>query len=137
MVEDQRGVQVISGGSGLADLANLSDTQRDTLISSLAELEAMADVLIVDTGADIGPNVLQFILAAQELIVVTTPEPTAITDAYSLIKVVSRLSSEVSLKAAGEPGTDCSGGRRDYEQHRRRSAPLPSFGGWQLWLFTV
>lgn len=98
VVEDERGVQVISGGSGLADLANLNDNQRDALIGSLAELETMTDVLIVDTGAGIGPNVLQFILAAQELIVVTTPEPTAITDAYSLIKVVSRLSSEVSLK---------------------------------------
>jgi flagellar biosynthesis protein FlhG len=52
----------------------------------------------VDTGAGIGANVLQFILAAQELIIVTTPEPTAITDAYSLIKVVSRLSSDVALK---------------------------------------
>jgi flagellar biosynthesis protein FlhG len=98
VVDDERGVQVISGGSGLADLANLNDSQRDTLIGSLAELETMADVLLVDTGAGIGPNVLQFILAAQELIVVTTPEPTAITDAYSLIKVVSRLSSDVSLK---------------------------------------
>ncbi|MBV9120269.1 MAG: MinD/ParA family protein [Chloroflexi bacterium] len=92
------GVQVISGGSGLADLANLSDSQRDTLIGSLVELESMADVLLVDTGAGIGANVLQFILAAQELIIVTTPEPTAITDAYSLIKVVSRLSSDVVLK---------------------------------------
>src|SRR5579862_2463639 len=98
VVQGEHGVQVISGGSGLADLANLSDRQRDALIGSLAELESMTDVLLVDTGAGIGPNVLQFILAAQELIVVTTPEPTAITDAYSLIKVVSRLSSDVVLK---------------------------------------
>ena len=98
VVQGDFGIQVISGGSGLADLANLSDTQRDALIGSLAELESMADVLLVDTGAGIGPNVLQFILAAQELIIVTTPEPTAITDAYSLIKVVSRLSSDVPLK---------------------------------------
>jgi flagellar biosynthesis protein FlhG len=98
VVTGENGVQVISGGSGLADLANLSDSQRDSLIGSLAELETMADVLLVDTGAGIGANVLQFILAAQELIIVTTPEPTAITDAYSLIKVVSRLSSDVALK---------------------------------------
>lgn len=98
VVPGEFGVQIISGGSGLADLANLSEEQRDLLIASLAELESMADVLLVDTGAGIGANVLQFILAAQELIIVTTPEPTAITDAYSLIKVVSRLSSDVSLK---------------------------------------
>jgi len=98
VVEAGNGVQVISGGSGLADLANLSDAQRDALIGSLAELESMVDVLLVDTGAGIGPNVLQFILAAQELIIVTTPEPTAITDAYSLIKVVSRLSNDVTLR---------------------------------------
>jgi flagellar biosynthesis protein FlhG len=97
-VPGELGVQVISGGSGLADLANMTDDQRDRLIASLAELESMADVLLVDTGAGIGANVLQFILAAQELIVVTTPEPTAITDAYSLIKVVSRLSSDVTLR---------------------------------------
>ncbi|MGH2366510.1 MAG: MinD/ParA family protein [Chloroflexota bacterium] len=98
VVPAQDGVQVISGGSGLADLANLSDAQREGLIGGLAELEGLADVLLVDTGAGIGPNVLQFILAAQELIIVTTPEPTAITDAYSLIKVVSRLSTDVALK---------------------------------------
>ena len=98
VVQTASGIQVISGGSGLADLANLSETQRETLIGSLAELEGMADMMLVDTGAGIGANVLQFILAAQELIVVTTPDPTAITDAYSLIKVVSRLSSDVALR---------------------------------------
>ncbi|HLQ33706.1 MAG TPA: MinD/ParA family protein [Chloroflexota bacterium] len=98
VVPSEDGVQIISGGSGLVDLANLTEQQRDLLIASLAELETMADVLLVDTGAGIGANVLQFILAAQELIIVTTPEPTAITDAYSLIKVVSRLSSDVVLK---------------------------------------
>ena len=97
-IPGELGVQVISGGSGLTELANLTDEQRDRLIAGMSELETMADVLLVDTGAGIGANVLQFILAAQELIVVTTPEPTAITDAYSLIKVVSRLSSDVSLK---------------------------------------
>ncbi|MHB8620712.1 MAG: MinD/ParA family protein [Chloroflexota bacterium] len=91
-------VGVISGGSGLTELANLNETQRDALIGGLADLESLAEMLLVDTGAGIGPNVLQFILAAQELIVVTTPDPTAITDAYSLIKVVSRLSTEVPLK---------------------------------------
>jgi flagellar biosynthesis protein FlhG len=84
------GVQFVPGASGLARLANLSDFQRAQLVRSLLALESDNDLVIVDCGAGIGPDVLQFACAADTAVVVTAPEPTAITDAYALIKVLSQ-----------------------------------------------
>ena len=75
------GVSVISGGSGFSELANLTDSRRDELLATFATLEGQADVLLLDTGAGISANVLRFVVAAGEALVVTTPEPTAVTDA--------------------------------------------------------
>ena len=82
------GVQLIPGASGLAQMANLNDFQRANLISELTELEADNDVIVVDTGAGIGKNVMTFAVGADTVLVVTTPEPTSITDAYAAIKVL-------------------------------------------------
>lgn len=92
------GVQVIAGGSGIAELANLGDGQRQRFIEKLAALDSLADVVLVDTGAGLSRNVLGFVLASDEVIVVTTPEPTAIADAYATIKVVSRQSPGARLR---------------------------------------
>jgi flagellar biosynthesis protein FlhG len=88
------GFKLIGGASGLARMADLSDDDRQRLVTALAELEEQTDVILIDTGAGISPNVLSFTRAADQVLVVTTPEPTAITDAYAVIKVVSRESSE-------------------------------------------
>src|SRR6202050_5539060 len=74
--------------------ANLSHDDRQRLVSALMELEEQTDVILIDTGAGISPNVLSFTRAADHVLVVTTPEPTAITDAYAVIKVVSRQSND-------------------------------------------
>ena len=95
------GVRVISGGSGFSELANLTDSRRDELLTTFASLEGQADVLLLDTGAGISANVLRFVVAAGEALVVTTPEPTAVTDAYALIKVVSQQTG--GAQAAGHP----------------------------------
>lgn len=84
------GFRLIGGASGLARMADLSDDDRQRLVTALAELEETTDVILIDTGAGISPNVLSFTRAADHVLVVTTPEPTAITDAYAVIKVVSR-----------------------------------------------
>ncbi|MEX0886476.1 MAG: MinD/ParA family protein [Phycisphaeraceae bacterium] len=84
------GFHLIPGASGLAQMAALNDSERDRLLDQLHLLEQAADLLIIDTGAGIGPNVLGFLVAVDEVIVVTTPEPTAITDAYALIKTLTR-----------------------------------------------
>lgn len=80
----------ISGGSGIASLSNLSREDLTVIIQNLAELDAIADVVIIDTGAGISDSVLEFLVASGEIILVTTPEPTSITDSYSLIKALNR-----------------------------------------------
>jgi flagellar biosynthesis protein FlhG len=90
MVEAPGGFKLIGGASGLARMADLTDVDRQRLIDSLAELESRTDVILIDTGAGISPNVLSFTRCADQILVVTTPEPTAITDAYAVIKVISR-----------------------------------------------
>jgi len=90
MVDGPGGFRLIGGASGLARMADLSDYDRQRLVTALAELEARTDVILIDTGAGISPNVLSFTRCADQVLVVTTPEPTAITDAYAVIKVISR-----------------------------------------------
>jgi len=84
------GVGFISGGSGIAGLSNLSRDYLIYIIQNLAQLDAIADVIIVDTGAGISDAVLEFLVASGEILLVTTPEPTSITDSYSLLKALNR-----------------------------------------------
>ncbi|HQJ41407.1 MAG TPA: MinD/ParA family protein, partial [Exilispira sp.] len=91
------GIKIIAGASGFSQLANLNDEQRDTFIQSLSELET-ADVIIIDTGAGVSNNVLSFILAADETIIITTPETTSITDAYGIIKSIYSLEKDIPIK---------------------------------------
>lgn len=83
-------VGFISGGSGIAGLSNLSREYLVYIIQNLAELDTIADIIIVDTGAGISDAVLEFLVASGEILLVTTPEPTSITDSYSLLKALSR-----------------------------------------------
>ncbi len=83
-------VGFISGGSGIAGLSNLGKDYLSYIIQNLTELDAIADIIIVDTGAGISDAVLEFLVASGEILLVTTPEPTSITDSYSLIKALHR-----------------------------------------------
>ena len=92
-------VGFISGGSGIAGMSNLSKDYLNYIIKNLSELDEMADIIIVDTGAGISDAVLEFLVASGEILLVTTPEPTSITDSYSLVKALNRhprYSKEVS-----------------------------------------
>lgn len=80
----------ISGGSGIVGMANLNRDYLNYIIQNLVELDSMADVIIVDTGAGISDAVLEFLVASNDVLLVTTPEPTSITDAYSLLKALNR-----------------------------------------------
>ena len=82
-------VGFISGGSGIVGMANLSRDYLVYIIRNLAQLDAIADIIIVDTGAGISDAVLEFLVASGEILLVTTPEPTSITDSYSLLKSLS------------------------------------------------
>ena len=78
----------ISGGSGIVGLNNLNRDQLTFLIKSLTELDQLTDVVIIDTGAGISDSVLEFVLASPEVLLVTTPEPSSLTDSYSLMKAL-------------------------------------------------
>lgn len=93
-------VGFISGGSGITGLANMDRDSLGYIIQNLAELDAIADVIIIDTGAGISDTVLEFLVASGEILLVTTPEPTSITDSYSLIKALQmniRFNSKESI----------------------------------------
>ncbi|HBM81487.1 MAG: MinD/ParA family protein [Clostridiales bacterium] len=96
VINGPEGIRIVPGGSGIETLANLDDMQRDNLSKKFERL-LDTDILIIDTGAGISKNVLSFIAASNETIVVTTPEPTSITDAYSLIKVVLKYIPEKKI----------------------------------------
>ncbi|MDD6072066.1 MAG: MinD/ParA family protein [Clostridiales bacterium] len=84
------GIGFISGGSGVQDLVSLDKTRLQKLIAQLVKLDSLYDVVIIDTGAGISDSVIEFVLSSPEVLLVITPEPTSITDAYSLLKAVNR-----------------------------------------------
>lgn len=88
ILETEYGIQIVAGASGFSKIANLSDDERQNFIEELNELSS-ADIIIIDTSAGVSYNVLAFIAAADDAVIVTTPEPTAITDAYGIIKIIA------------------------------------------------
>ncbi len=95
ITEGPEGLGFISGGSGIQELSRLTRDQVVYLVQRLYELDEMADVILVDTGAGIADTVLEFVSASNEVLVVATPEPTSITDAYALLKTLNRKSDFV------------------------------------------
>lgn len=88
ITETEFGIKFIAGANGFSKIANLSVEELDYFAKQFTQLGS-ADIIIIDTGAGIANNVLQFVAAADEVYVVTTPEPTAITDAYGIIKIIT------------------------------------------------
>jgi flagellar biosynthesis protein FlhG len=99
IIEGPLGIRLVASGSGgVQELADLNETQRNNFLQSLSDLQSDADVVLIDTGAGLHRNVLAFVLAAEEVLVVTTPEPTALMDAYGMIKIVQREKKNASMK---------------------------------------
>lgn len=92
------GLRFIAGGSGFKDLVRLSEADLDYFAAQIGQLHGHVDFLIFDTGAGLSKETLRFITAAQEAVVITTPEPTSITDAYALIKMVKTMGHDVSFR---------------------------------------
>ncbi|HZK85074.1 MAG TPA: MinD/ParA family protein [Desulfosporosinus sp.] len=92
-----RGIGIIPGGSGVQELANLERNKLSNVIANLGRLEKMTDLLIIDTGAGLGHTVINFLRAADDIIMVTTPEPTALTDAYGLLKTLRKEAGDVPV----------------------------------------
>jgi flagellar biosynthesis protein FlhG len=93
------GLRVVPSASGVQEMANMSPDERERLIAELAQLEYNTDFLIFDTGAGISRNVLAFANLADEVVVVVTPEPTSIADAYALVKLLisTRAAQSIAL----------------------------------------
>lgn len=97
MVQGPRGVQIIAGGSGVRELANIEEEKFNRLFSQLSFLEDKADYLLIDTGAGISNSVLSFCHGADQIVIVTNTEPTSLTDAYGIIKVLNNQKAQNSI----------------------------------------
>jgi len=82
------GIKFISGGSGITELANISSNQTDYVVKNLKFLDEVSDIVLIDTGAGISKSVVSLISASSEVIIISTPEPTSLTDAYTIIKTI-------------------------------------------------
>ena len=106
----------IAGGSGFSDLMKLSEDDLEYFTSQIAELNGYVDYILFDTGAGLSKETLKFILSAQETIVVTTPEPTSITDAYAIIKMVHGMGHQVAFRLIVNRVSDPREGQRTAEK---------------------
>lgn len=88
ILDTDYGIKLVAGASGFSKIANMTEEERNAFISEMYTLSD-ADIIIIDTSAGVSKNVLGFVAAADEVIIITTPEPTAITDAYGIIKIIA------------------------------------------------
>ncbi|MEN8908254.1 MAG: MinD/ParA family protein [Clostridiales bacterium] len=91
-------VKFISGGSGVEELAKIDKLQLDKFVKNISMLDKLTDIILVDTGAGISDKVLSFVMASDEVVLITTPEPTSMTDAYALIKMISRRDTKKKIE---------------------------------------
>ena len=88
IIDTEYGIKLIVGASGFAKIANMAEAERNEFINEMYTLSDV-DIIIIDTSAGVSKNVLSFVAAADEVVIITTSEPTAITDAYGIIKVIA------------------------------------------------
>ncbi|MFQ5597168.1 MAG: MinD/ParA family protein [Nitrospiria bacterium] len=98
MIKGPCGIQILPTSSGSEDLTHLSPEQKLILLSELDQLEKAVDVFLIDTAAGVSSNVLYFNTVAQEIVVVVSPEPTSVTDAYAIMKILSERHGEKRFK---------------------------------------
>ena len=118
IVEGPYGINLLPGGSGLNQIEDLGETERSIFLSKLESLDGY-DYILMDTGAGINRSVLAFIASSEELIVLTTPEPTSLTDAYSLIKATSHFKIRSSAKVVINRAFDEKEGEQTYLKFKR------------------
>lgn len=116
VVEASPGLRVIPGATGVEGLADLGDAERERLLSALAPLTEGTDLLLVDTAAGIGRHVISLCAAASEVILVTNPEPTSLTDAYGLLKVLRKRRPEAAVRLLVNSVADAAEGRAVHQK---------------------
>ena len=90
-------IDFISGGNGFMELTELTEIEREEILIKFQDLDTMYDIILIDTGAGISKNVTDFLLVADFVIAVATSEPTALTDAYSVIKVIKEQKEDIKI----------------------------------------
>lgn len=110
------GLQVLAGGSGVYELASLEPAELRRLLQQIERLDSLFDVILIDTGAGIGTGVLSFALASEEVLVVTTTEPSSLADAYAVIKMISMRRSDAKLNVAVNMAPDVREGETTFRR---------------------
>ena len=106
LIEGPHGVKILSAGSGIQSLTQLTQEQKLRLSTALDGVEDRFDLVLVDSGAGIGDNVLFFVGAAQEALLVVSPEPTSLVDAYAVVKVLSQQAGVTMFNVVVNPVVD-------------------------------
>lgn len=117
MIHDPSGIDIIPGSSGVESIANLGAKRLDSLVAAFADAGSY-DFYLFDTGAGISRRVIAFCLAAAELLLVITDEPTSLTDAYSLLKVLNHHKYEGRIKVVVNRCADLESARKVYRRFR-------------------
>jgi len=110
------GINVICGASGLESLNHLPEFQKQRLLKELTELQKEKDIIILDSAAGISQSVVAFCLASDQTLVVTTPDPTAMTDAYAMIKVLVKNNYEGNISLVVNMADSKAEGKKVYRQ---------------------
>ena len=116
LVEGPGKMKILPASSGIQELTHLTREQKIQMFTQLDDLIDSVDILFIDTAAGISPNVMDFNATAQEIVVVVSPEPTSITDAYALMKVLSLKYSEKVCKLLVNMTTRPDEGREVFRQ---------------------
>ena len=98
IVEGPGGLMIIPASSGVEEMVNLSRSQKERLVRDVGQIKNGIDLVIIDTGSGIYSDVVRMLVAANEIIIVVTPEPTSITDAYAVVKVVSKYKKQPRIR---------------------------------------
>ena len=106
LLQGPAGMTILPASTGVCEVARLNEANRFRLLDALDDLHDDFDYVLVDTGAGISNNVIYFNLAAQDIVVVATPEPTSLMDAYALMKVLANQYAEKSFKLVMNAVTD-------------------------------
>ncbi|MGO5065064.1 MULTISPECIES: MinD/ParA family protein [unclassified Clostridium] len=117
LIKGPFGVKLLPAGTAITNLEGITEEQIERFIKNLSTLEEL-DYIIMDTGAGVNKSVLGFISCSEELIILTTPEPTAITDAYSLLKAVSHFNIKQNAKLVINKTIDDQDGKITYNKFK-------------------
>jgi flagellar biosynthesis protein FlhG len=121
-IDVTEGLRLIPGGSGVAELANLSLEQQSRLIAELRTIETNSDFMIIDTAAGIAGNVIGILKAVAEVIIVTTPDPTALVDAYATIKLMHQSAADTLIRIVVNDVIELGDADRVFKQLRTTTA---------------